>query len=172
MKNLKFKVIVLFSVLSLMSCKKDDPEEASELNDYSVTVSGTELVNNTERIYTDVGEIANMDLLIKNNSTSDINLKINVVSVEGNYDTVNSISIVLCLGEQCYNGININTSYPLNGYYSLGAGETSTINAVHFQNNDSSKGPLTFEFKLYQVDSDGEEIVSKKSLQFKYRYQP
>ena len=173
MKSVKYIIMLMMMVSVLSSCKKDDVDEGSEVsNDYTVKVSGTELTNHSERVYTGVGsDLGNMDLLIKNTSSSTIRFRIKVISISNNYaGAVNDIS--LCLGGQCYGIIEENISYPKNdGFYSLNAGQTSMTNAVHFQHNEDAHGSMTFEFKLYQVDENGGELTSKKSVQFKYKYE-
>ena len=171
MKNIKNILLFISVLLVLTSCKKDDPsEETSDSDDYTVTVAGTELVNNDVRVYNSINdEDGNMVLDIKNISNSVINLQIKVVSIEG----TDGADLELCLGE-CYFGVEVGKTYPFAdgsvAFYSLNSQESSTQGAAHVLNKYDRSDELVYELRLYQVDENGNELTSKKAVSFKYKY--
>lgn len=169
MKKIKITFLFIIVIALLSSCKDDEVEGVVvEADNYTVIVDGTELVNNSEKIYNAIGAEGNMDLSIKNVSSATINLKMKVVSINGNYSGVED-SINFCIGN-CYTLVIEGSSYPLNEIYSLEAGQTSQQDAIHIQNLDDRSGDLAFKLKLYQVDSSGDELTTKKVVNFTYKY--
>jgi len=171
---IKIKNILLFVgvLLALTSCKKDDPSEDNNnaSDDYTVSVAGTELINNDERVYNSIDDVdGNMVLDIKNISNSIINLQVKVVSIEG----TDGADLELCLGE-CYYGVEVGKTYPFAdgsvAFYSLNPGESSMQGAAHVLNKDDRNDEIVYGLKLYQVDDNGNELTSKKSVNFKYKY--
>jgi len=169
MKKIKITFLFIIAIVLLSSCKDDEVEEPIvEADNYTVIVDGAELANNSEKVYSAIGAEGNMDLSIKNVSSATINLKMKVVSINGNYSGVED-SMNFCIGN-CYTLVVEGNSYPLDEIYSLEAGQTSQQDAIHIQNLDDRSGDLAFKIKLYQVDSSGNELTSKKSVNFTYKY--
>ncbi len=170
MKKIKSILLFVMVVVVFSSCKKDEVEEQiiNNADNYKVVVDGVELSDNAEKIYHAIGDAGNMELSIKNISSESINLKMKVVSITGNYSGVGG-SMNFCIGS-CYTFVEEGKSYPINEIYTLGAGQTSQQGAVHVQNLDDRSGDLTFKIKLFQVDGSGNELTSKKSITFTYKY--
>ncbi len=165
MKNLKYVFAVLI-VFYLSSCGDDETMPPVVTDAYTVKVDGVELANNSEKVYTEIGEAGNMVLDIKNVSTASIHLKIKVISIMGNDGSL----MELCLGD-CFSGVTEGNIYPSGGdVYTLAAGESSVSGAAHVKNTDDRSGDLTYKFRLYQADANGNEITGK-SVTFTYKYQ-
>jgi len=130
---------------------------------FTIRVDGEELVNNAVKTYNTLGEDANMELAITNNTNEDINLRMALVSKTAP-DTANAL---VCF-DVCYPQIIDRTIYPLNASYRLAAGETSEPGKAHVQYNDASFGSVEYIFEVFQVD---ENLVKKEDgVTFTYKY--
>ena len=163
-------ILVLIAIVTL-SCKKDDPTEPVIVDDYTVTVDGNELNNGDVWEASGANVDGNMILLLTNTSSNSIGFKMKIISIEGDIIGQN---IEFCI-ETCYTADNIETrgegaAYPSGeSFYSLQAGQNSG-SLVHIKNGDSRNESYSFLIKLYQTDENGVELVSKKSVQFTYKY--
>lgn len=110
---------------------------------------------------------AELSFYVYNTSSSDINMKIEFVSVQNGDQN----EMELCFG-QCYTGIEVGKSYPLNGVITIAPGQHQTSSGDHFLNLDSGNGSdvLDYVFKFYQVNDQGFQIGTP--LTFTYRYDP
>ena len=64
----------------------------------------------------------------------------------------------------------MNTPYPLNSFITIEPGETQTSVGDHFFNQDPGDGtnPVSFQFRFYMVDNDGNEVMSIPELMTDY----
>ncbi len=104
---------------------------------------------------------ASFGFYIRNNTSEDINVKVELTSMSG----TDGSSMELCFGE-CYNGIALNESYPSNMFVTIAPGETQASSGDHFYNQDPGDGntPVEYSFRFYMVDQDGNEVVSQAEL--------
>ncbi len=164
MKNLKYLVIFAIIAIVSLSCKKDDVEEVTETDDYTVTYDGSELTEGQEVVFNVVGdETGQISLSVKNISNSEIFLKSEIISVAGNYA---SETFGVCMGDCAY---ALSVPY-VSGTYSLGANQTSGATDIKFFNTNDRSGNLTFNLRLFQVDENGAELTSEKAVNFTYKY--
>lgn len=163
MKNLKYLVIFAIIAIISLSCKKDDVEEVTETDDYTVTYDGSELTEGQEVVFNVVDETGQISLSVKNISNSEIFLKSEIISVAGNYA---SETFGVCMGDCAY---ALSVPY-VSGTYSLGANQTSGATDIKFFNTDDRSGNLTFNLRLFQVDENGAELTSEKAVNFTYKY--
>jgi hypothetical protein len=166
MKKIKYLLIAFFAIaLTMSSCKKDDPEEKEPENlaPFTIKVDGEELINNAVKSYNTLGESANMELAITNNTSEDINLRIALVSKTAP-DTAGAL---ICF-DVCYPSIIERTVYPINASYTLASGATSESGKAHIQYNDTNFGSVEYVFEVFQVD---ENLIKKEDgITFTYKY--
>ena len=166
MKSIKYilSTFIVFSII-VSSCSKDDPEEQSAGPSFTVTADGENLINNGSRTYTGVGDQGEMDMRITNKTDAAIHLVMKVISISG----IDGSQTELCIGN-CYSSISAETIYPIGGSFELAANATTNQGAVHVLNQDASNGDSEILLKLYQVDSNNNELSSGTSIEFKYIY--
>ena len=104
---------------------------------------------------------ASFGFYIRNNTSEDINVKVELTSMSG----TDGSSMELCFGE-CYNGIALNQSYPTGFSVTISPGETQVSSGDHFFNQDPGDGntPVEYSFRFYMVDENGDEVVSIAEL--------
>ena len=102
---------------------------------------------------------------VRNLTSESINVRAEVLSVSGTDGSL----MEFCFGE-CYFGVDLNTPYPLNSFVIIEPGETQTSVGDHFFNQDPGDGtnPVSFQFRFYMVDSEGNEVMSIPELMTDY----
>ena len=106
-----------------------------------------------------------MLLSIKNISSEKIGFNIKVISIDG----VDGSNIQLCMGS-CFPSISAGSVYPNGTAYFLESGVTSQPGETHIKNEDNRSESFECVLRLYQVDENGSELTSEKSVQFTYKY--
>lgn len=168
MKKINYLFIIAFTIVALVSCKKDDAEETPPptpptLAPFTIKVDGEALLNNAIKVYTTVDDSANMELEITNNTDSSMDLRIAVVSKTAP-DTADA---ELCFGV-CYAQIYGRTIYPLNDAFTLASKATSTPGQAHVHNKDTLFGDVEFVFEVFRVDENLNKI--EDGITFTYKY--
>ena len=108
---------------------------------------------------------ASYTFFVRNITSESINVRAEVINISGTDGTM----MEFCFGE-CYFGVDLNTPYPLNSFVIIEAGETQTSIGDHFFNQDPGDGtnPVSFQFRFYMVDNDGNEVMSIPELMTDY----
>ncbi len=98
---------------------------------------------------------------VRNLTSEAINVRAEVLNISGTDGSM----MEFCFGE-CYFGVDLNTPYPLNSFVTVEPGETQTSIGDHFFNQDPGDGtnPVSFQFRFYMVDSEGNEVFSIPEL--------
>jgi hypothetical protein len=122
-----------------------------------VVINDNEVLEFSEITYPD----ASFGFYVRNDSSEDINVKVEVTSMSGTDGSL----MELCFGE-CYVGITLNQSYPSNSFVTIAPNETQSSSGDHFFNEDPGDGstPVEYTFRFYMVDQDGNEVVSIPEL--------
>ena len=126
------------------------------------TTDGVEIEDNEVFEFSDITyPDASMGFYVRNDSSEDINVKVEVTSMSGTDGSL----MELCFGN-CYNGIALNQSYPSNTFVTIAPNETQASSGDHFFNQDPGDGstPVEYAFRFYMVDQDGNEVVSIAEL--------
>ena len=102
---------------------------------------------------------------VRNLTSESINVRAEVLNISGTDGSM----MEFCFGE-CYFGVDLNTPYPLNSFVTIEPGETQTSVGDHFFNQDpgDSNNPVSFQFRFYMVDSEGNEVMSIPELMTDY----
>lgn len=108
---------------------------------------------------------ASYSFFVRNLTSESINVRAEVLNISGTDGSM----MEFCFGE-CYFGIDLNTPYPLNSFVTIEPGETQTSVGDHFFNQDPGDGtnPVSFQFRFYMVDSEGNEVFSIPELMTDY----
>ena len=122
-----------------------------------VVIDDNEVLEFSEITYPD----ASFGFYVRNNTSEDINVKVEVTSMSG----TDGSSMELCFGD-CYNGVALNQTYPTNTFVTIAPGETQASSGDHFYNQDPGDGntPVEYSFRFYMVDENGDEVVSQAEL--------
>ena len=122
-----------------------------------VVIDDNEVLEFSEITYPD----ASFGFYVRNNTSEDINVKVEVTSMSG----TDGSSMELCFGD-CYNGVSLNQTYPTNTFVTIAPGETQASSGDHFFNQDAGDGntPVEYSFRFYMVDENGDEVVSQAEL--------
>ena len=122
-----------------------------------VVIDDNEVLQFSETTYPD----ASFGFYVRNNTSEDINVKVEVTSMSG----TDGSSMELCFGD-CYNGVALNQTYPTNTFVTIAPGETQASSGDHFYNQDPGDGntPVEYSFRFYMVDENGDEVVSQAEL--------
>ena len=122
-----------------------------------VVIEDNEILEFSEITYPD----ASLGFYVRNDSSEDINVKVEVTSMSGTDGSL----MELCFGN-CYNGISVNQSYPSNSFVTIAPNDTQASSGDHFFNEDPGDGstPVEYTFRFYMVDGEGNEVVSTAEL--------
>jgi len=122
-----------------------------------VVIDDNQVLEFSEITYPD----ASFGFYIRNNTSEDINVKVELTSMSGTDGSL----MELCFGE-CYNGIALNESYPSNMFVTIAPNETQVSSGDHLFNQDPGDGntPVEYAFRFYMVDENGDEVVSIAEL--------
>ena len=114
------------------------------------TIDGVEIEDNEVFEFSDITyDEASMGFYVRNDTSEDINVKVEVTSMSGTDGSL----MELCFGN-CYNGIALNQSYPSNSSVTIAPNDTQASSGDHFFNEDPGDGstPVEYTFRFYMVD--------------------
>ena len=133
--------------------------------DYSIVDGNDEPIidGNSYSFNTIVDPAASLDFYITNDSSENIRMKIEVVSM----NNTDGALMQLCF-DLCYDGVTAGQSYPGN-FVIIAPGDTS-FPGNHFFNQDLGNGTdvLEYVFRFYQVDSEDNEIGAEVNVTYLY----
>ena len=161
-KIMKIKIF-LYSILFFCSLLLNSQ------NEYAFVIESEEgeLVQNNQVLGFNSVQYPNASYIffVRNLTSESINVRAEVLSVSGTDGSL----MEFCFGE-CYFGVDLNTPYPLNSFVIIEPGETQTSVGDHFFNQDPGDGtnPVSFQFRFYMVDSEGNEVMSIPELMTDY----
>ncbi|MEE9348988.1 MAG: hypothetical protein V3U80_03005 [Flavobacteriaceae bacterium] len=159
MKNIKYILITAFTMLLVFSsCKKDDPEQGED-NSFSVTIDGEDVDNSTFS-YTEVGSPGKMAFRVKNNTSNEIRLKLEVVELIGSGSGI----------QLCFNNCSADITQGYEDFKVLASGEQSTTIQTKLTNGSDGSSDVTAKLSITLVDNDGVEIGLSKIVDFTYKY--
>jgi len=106
-----------------------------------------------------------LDFYVTNeNTTTDINMKIEFVSATNS----DGSDLEICFG-LCYTGVTIGQQYPINDVVVILPEQTQTSNGDHFKHIPAgSTDIITYVFRFYEVDGSGTEIGDDLTLTYVY----
>lgn len=180
-------LMLLFVGLATIGCSKDDeatpaPTETNSLKVYNYS-SHVEIKNNDVIVFTGSAGLVDptnaLKFYFKNTSTSEMKVKMRIVSIAGVSDLD---SATFCYGPNINDGVcapgsalSIGASYPRNSDAQIivpANGTAGSGGANKFQNTASPVSPATavdYVLEAFQVNSSGTEVGNK--VKFTYRYQ-
>lgn len=164
MKKFILSAVVSFSFLGITNAQNQDYRlmNMNQTNDYG---DDTEINEGDVVIFgTSEYEAAKLKFLTYNDSSEVIGVQ---VVCEGITNT-NGDFMELCYAE-CYYGIDTFVAYPTIGAVPLQPGAHQPFMTDYFSNTDGNSDLVEYNFRFFQVDSDGFEIPDT-SLNFNYRY--
>ena len=172
--------ILLFAVISAVSCSKDDVQTTPE----PVANNSLKVFNKTTNAEIKDGDVitfnsisiqgsANMlKFYFKNTSAAPINTKVKFISFSGVPDTS---YLSICIGAQCLSAISTGYSYPLSSEPIITVPANGTVGDIEdykIFNTTLPVSPATkidYVFEAYQHDASGNPVGNK--VRFTYRYQ-
>ena len=174
-------VILLFAVITAISCSKDDeqtqtpePVANTALKVFHKT-TGTEIKDGdvvTINSISSQGAANELKFYFKNTSAAPINTKVKFISFSGVPDTS---YLSICIGAQCLSSILPGYSYPGNSEPIITVpanGIVGDIEGYKIFNTTTPVSPATkidYVFEAYQYDANGNPVGNK--VRFTYRYQ-
>jgi len=177
-------VILLFAVITAISCSKDDeqtptpePVANNALKVFNKT-TGAEIKDGDILSFNQIGPVngnpyANMlKFYFKNTSATPINTKVKFISFSGVPDTS---YLSICIGAQCLSSISTGFSYPLSSEPIITIPANGTVGDIEdykIFNTTIPIAPATkidYVFEAYQHDASGNPVGNK--VLFTYRYQ-
>ena len=157
-KIMKIKIF-LYSILFFCSSLINSQNEYA----FIIESEDGELVQNNQVLEFNSVQYPNASYIffVRNLTSESINVRAEVLNISGTDGSM----MEFCFGE-CYFGVDLNTPYPLNSFVSIEPGETQTSVGDHFFNQDPGDGtnPVSFQFRFYMVDSEGNEVMSIPEL--------
>ena len=174
--------ILLFAVITAISCSKDDVQTPEPVANTALKVfnktTGAEIKDGDVVIFNNIGPVngnpyANMlKFYFKNTSAAPINTKVKFISFSGVPDTS---YLSICIGAQCLSSISTGYSYPLSSEPIITVPANGTIGIIEdykIYNTTIPNPPATavdYVFEAYQYDANGTPVGNK--VRFTYRYQ-
>ena len=173
-------VILLFAVITAISCSKDDeqtptPEPVNNALKVFNKTTGAEIkdgdVLNFNSISTQ-GDANMLKFYFKNTSATPINTKVKFISFSGVPD---ASYLSICIGAQCLSSIITGYSYPLSSEPIITVPANGTVGDIEdykIFNTTLPVSPATkidYVFEAYQHDASGNAVGNK--VRFTYRYQ-
>ena len=168
--------ILLFAVITAISCSKDDAQTPEPVANTALKVfnktTGAEIKDgdvvtfNTIRINDNA-----LKFYFKNTSTSSLKVKTRFISYSGTADTS---GLEICIGQQCISSLVTGSTYPFIGepVISVPANGTVGENEYKIVNIATPIAPataVTYVFEAFQYDNSGSEVGNK--VRFTYKYQ-
>lgn len=164
MKKFILSAVMSFSFLGMANAQNQEYRlmNMNHTNDYG---DDTEINEGDIVVFdTFVYEDAKLKFLTYNDSSEVIGVQ---VECEGLTNT-NGSFMELCYGE-CYYGIETFVAYPTIGAVPVQPGTHQPFLTDYFSNTDGNSDLVEYNFRFFQIDSDGFEIPDT-SLRFTYRY--
>jgi hypothetical protein len=174
-------VILLFAVITAISCSKDDeqtptpePVANTALKVFNKT-TGAEIKDGdvlTVNSISSQGGANELKFYFKNTSSAPINTKVKFISFSGVPDTS---YLSICIGAQCLSSIITGYSYPLSSEPIItipANGIVGDVEGYKIFNTTTPVSPATkidYVFEAYQYDANGTPVGNK--VRFTYRYQ-
>ena len=126
---------------------------------------GTAITNGQVFTYTtlDYAE-ASLGFFVHNNTTSDINIRIECVEITNG----TGAGMELCFGDVCLSSVSAGYYYPSHPVTIAPNGTNSEFDHFYNTNPGDGQNPIEYKFRFFQVDSQGDEIGD--SLMITYRY--
>ena len=161
-KIMKIKIF-LYSILFFCSSLINSQNEYA----FIIESEDGELVQNNQVLEFNSVQYPNASYVffVRNLTSESINVRAEVLNISGTDGSM----MEFCFGE-CYFGVDLNTPYPLNSFVTIEPGETQTSVGDHLFNQDPGDGnnPVSFQFRFYMVDSEGNEVMSIPELMTDY----
>ena len=161
-KIMKIKIF-LYSIVFFCSLLLKSQNEFA----FVIESEDGELVQNNEVLEFNSVQYPNASytFFVRNLTSESINVRAEVLNISGTDGSM----MEFCFGE-CYFGLDLNTPYPINSFVTIEPGETQTSIGDHFFNQDPGDGtnPVSFQFRFYMVDNDGNEVMSIPELMTDY----
>jgi hypothetical protein len=172
-------VILLFAVITSVSCSKEDDQTQGPVANTSLKVfnktTGSEIKDGDVLTFNSIssqGAANELKFYFKNTSAAPINTKVKFISFSGVPDTS---YLSICIGAQCLSSILPGYSYPGNSEPIITVpanGIVGDIEAYKIFNTTTPIAPATkvdYVFEAFQYDASGNEVGNK--VRFTYRYQ-
>ena len=171
--------ILLFAVITAISCSKDDAQTPEPVANTALKVfnktTGAEIKDGDVVTFNSISIQGSANMLkfyFKNTSAAPINTKVKFISFSGVPDTS---YLSICIGAQCLSAISTGYSYPLSSEPIITVpanGNIGIIEDYKIYNTSTPVAPATtieYVFEAYQYDANGTPIGNK--VRFTYRYQ-
>jgi hypothetical protein len=189
---MKKLAMLLLIGLATISCSKDDTPEVAPVTTPPITdtntlkiynyPANTEITNNSVVNFSGTAGLVDptnaLKFYFKNTSSSEMKVKIRLVSLSGVPDTG---SVSFCYGPNINDGVcllgtalTVGNSYPRNNEAQIivpANGTVGTGGANKFQNTAQPVSPATavdYVLEAFQLDANGNEVGNK--VKFTYRY--
>lgn len=172
-------VILLFAVITAVSCSKDDDQTPDPVANNALKVfnktTGAEIKDGDVVTFNSISSQGNANTLkfyFKNTSAAPINTKVKFISFSGVPDTS---YLSICIGAQCLSSISTGFSYPLSSEPIITIPANGTVGDIEdykIFNTTIPIAPATkidYVFEAYQHDASGNPVGNK--VRFTYRYQ-
>jgi len=171
--------ILLFAVITAISCSKDDAQTPEPVANTALKVfnktTGAEIKDGDVVTFNSISIQGSANMLkfyFKNTSAAPINTKVKFISFNGVPDTS---YLSICIGAQCLSAISTGYSYPLSSEPIITVpanGNIGIIEDYKIYNTSTPVAPATtieYVFEAYQHDASGNPVGNK--VRFTYRYQ-
>ena len=171
--------ILLFAVITAISCSKDDAQTPEPVANTALKVfnktTGAEIKDGDVVTFNSISIQGSANMLkfyFKNTSAAPINTKVKFISFSGVPDTS---YLSICIGAQCLSAISTGYSYPLSSEPIITVpanGNIGIIEDYKIYNTSTPVAPATpieYVFEAYQYDANGTPFGNK--VRFTYRYQ-
>ena len=171
-------VILLFALITSISCSKDDEQTPEPVANNALKVynkiTGVEIKDGDVLTFNSISSQGNGNTLkfyFKNTSTAPIKVKTKFISFSG---VPNTNGLEFCIGQQCIASPVTGSTYPVSTEPVLSVPANGTIgeNEYKIVNIATPVSPATavdYVFETYQYDANGTPIGNK--VRFTYRYQ-
>lgn len=161
MKNFKYTLLLIVTVIVFNSCKKDDPTESTEVDSFIMKIDGEEVVEGTTLIkeYNVVGEEGELGFHITNQKDEPIILRATISS--------NDVGANM---EFCFASCSANINDEFTEVKTIPVGHTTTTAETHIFNNQDGSRDYECTVKINEIDESGNNVANGKALFFTYKY--
>lgn len=128
-------------------------------------LDGTPILNNDVINFNSISDPqASLDFHVFNNSSANIKVKIECVSLTN----ADGTGMELCFGNVCLSSVSAGESYP-NNPVTIAPNSSNGL-FDHFYNTNAGNGqyPADYVFRFYQIDALGNEIGNSITLTYRY----
>ena len=133
---------------------------------FSLSINGADATDGDVYTFNTTGAEAEMLFVLTNTHTEDINVKVTVEDIVNNADGNN---VQFCWGV-CATAVSVGSSLPP-APETLAPGVSTHPDLNHFENfdtGDDSNVPVSYVFKFYEVDTEGDEIGTPITVTYVY----